>query len=120
MKPQRVKRPIPNPRREFIDEIAGNFEDQDAQGNIDGLRTADGFDGAILGICEFWGMDGRTNAVLYDRDKCIDILVKRDGMSHEEAEEYFDFNVAGAYVGPFTPVFATLVPGTVVKIKKVL
>jgi hypothetical protein len=31
-----------------------------------------------------------------------------DGMSQEEAEEYFSFNVEGAWVGENTPLFATL------------
>jgi hypothetical protein len=26
-------------------------------------------------------------------------------MSREEAEEYFEFNILGAYVGEYTPVF---------------
>ena len=29
-----------------------------------------------------------------------------DEMSHEEAEEYFDFNVEQAYVGEKTPLYA--------------
>jgi hypothetical protein len=33
--------------------------------------------------------------------------MKRDGMTEEEALEYFHFNVVGAYVGKFTPVFIT-------------
>jgi hypothetical protein len=28
-----------------------------------------------------------------------------DAMNYDEADEYFDFNVAGAYVGPTTPAF---------------
>lgn len=43
---------------------------------------------------------GRSPAVVYDREKCIAILMDRD-----EANEFFDFNVAGAYVGVGTPVF---------------
>jgi len=31
--------------------------------------------------------------------------MNRDGMSYEEAIEYFDFNVTGAYVGEHTPMF---------------
>jgi hypothetical protein len=31
--------------------------------------------------------------------------MERDGMSREDAEEYFDFNVAGAWVGEGMPVF---------------
>jgi hypothetical protein len=29
-------------------------------------------------------------------------------MSHEEAEEFFEFNVIGSWVGDYTPCFATL------------
>jgi hypothetical protein len=40
--------------------------------------------------------------------KCIDILMKRDDMTEEEAVEYFEFNVTGSYVGENTPVFVEL------------
>jgi len=66
------------------------------------LLPADGFDEAILGLCERAGSDV---VVAYDRDKCIDILVERDGMEYEEAIEYFEFNVVGAWMGDNTPVF---------------
>ena len=53
------------------------------------------------------GFGTRFNSpvTIYDLNKCIDILIKRDGMSQEEAMEYMDFNVLGAYVGEETPVF---------------
>ena len=66
------------------------------------LLCADGFDEAILGICE---RACSSVVVAYDREKCIDILVERDGMSYEEAVEYFEFNVVGAWMGENTPVF---------------
>ena len=47
----------------------------------------------------------KTPLAIYDRNKCIDILVNRDGMSEEEAEEYFQYNVEGAWVGENTPMF---------------
>jgi len=34
--------------------------------------------------------------VLYDRDKCIDVLMTRDGMSHEEALDFFEYNTVGS------------------------
>jgi hypothetical protein len=43
--------------------------------------------------------------VVYDPEKMIDIMVKRDGMTEEEASEFFDFNILGAWVGPHTPLF---------------
>ena len=66
------------------------------------LLLADGFEAALVGIAEGCG---RSPAVVYDREKCIAILMDRDGMDRDEANEFFDFNVAGAYVGVGTPVF---------------
>jgi|TARA_R100000687_G_C6311252_1_gene100542 hypothetical protein len=68
---------------------------------------ADGFDEAILGISQRVGME---DVVAYDRDKCISVLMDRDGMSQEDAVEYFEFNVAGAYMGENTPVFISMFP----------
>jgi hypothetical protein len=61
----------------------------------------DGFDDCILGICNQFG---RPAVIAYDQKKVIKELMK-DGMSWEEAEEYFSFNQIGAYVGDHTPVF---------------
>ena len=69
-------------------------------------RIADGFDGAYLGWIENrWAKRDRAPIAVYSRRKCIEILMLRDGMSEEDAAEFFDFNVAGAYVGPHTPMF---------------
>lgn len=68
---------------------------------------ADGFDEAIIGTA--YGTTVRDDegpVLVYDMQKCIDILM--DGavdMTREEAIEYFDFNVLGAFVGPQTPIF---------------
>ena len=60
------------------------------------------FDAAILGVAERIGM---SPIVAYDTAKIIDILCERDGMEDDEALEYFEFNIAGAYVGDRTPIF---------------
>ena len=31
--------------------------------------------------------------------------MKRDGMTHDEATEFFEFNVVGSWVGEETPIF---------------
>jgi hypothetical protein len=67
---------------------------------------ADGFEDAIVGIVE---RIGQPSIVLYDRDKCIEILMA-DGTCREEAEEHFCFNVSGAWVGPGTPGFLVRLP----------
>jgi hypothetical protein len=70
------------------------------------ILTADGFDHALIGTCERAG--GQPTIAMYDTDKCLAILRERDGMTEEEAEEYFYFNVVGAWVGDYTPCFVTL------------
>jgi hypothetical protein len=63
------------------------------------ITLATGYEDAFVGIATQFN---RVFAV-YDRAKCIDILAK--DMSYDEAEEYFQFNVEGAYVGESTPAF---------------
>lgn len=70
----------------------------------DGLLKMDGFDDCVVGICERCGMD---SVLAYDRDKVIDTLVTRDGMTRDEAEEFFEYNQIGAWMGEKTPVFVT-------------
>jgi hypothetical protein len=66
----------------------------------------DDLDDAVIGyVSAVVGED----AILYDREKVIEILM-RDDMSREAAEEYFSYNIIGAYVGDRTPMFATLLP----------
>ena len=43
-------------------------------------------------------------------DKCVDIFIKRDGMTYEEAVEWMEFNVVGAWVGETTPIFVHEIP----------
>ena len=62
----------------------------------------DGFDEAIIGVAERIGLGP---VVAYDVEKILQKLITRDGMSYEEAVEYFDFNIQGAWMGEFTPVF---------------
>ena len=65
---------------------------------------ANGFEEAFVGLAE---RCGSPSVAVYDRDACIRILASRDVMSEEDAEEFFDFNVIGAYVGEQTPWFIT-------------
>ena len=70
--------------------------------------TADGFDDAIMGIGE---RCGQPALVVYDRDKCIEILVKQfsdDEDPYTAAVEYFEYNVVGSWMGENTPIFVTL------------
>jgi len=67
------------------------------------MIKADGFDAAIVG--QVYDLATSSNRLIYSVDKCVDILVNRDDMDTEEALEYIEFNVSGAYVGDGTPLF---------------
>lgn len=93
----------------------GRIKDWIADYNEEALLVT-GFDQAIIGMCEQFG---NNPVVAYDREKCIEILMKDfasdvdEGESYEEdlhtlAVEHFEFNVVGSFVGENTPVFLTL------------
>ncbi len=65
------------------------------------LMFADGHDDAILGIVEHDGIP----LVIYDTAKILRLLCSRDRMSRDEAEEFFEYNIAGARIGEQTPLF---------------
>jgi hypothetical protein len=64
----------------------------------------DGFDDAIIGMAE------RINlgpVVAYSVSKILDIMIERDGMTYEDAVEYYDYNIIGSWMGENTPIFIT-------------
>jgi hypothetical protein len=42
---------------------------------------------------------------LYSVERIIDTLCNDNHMDVEDAYEYFEFNIAGAYMGPKTPMY---------------
>ncbi len=69
--------------------LEGNPEEQ--------FVFAYGFDKAIIGL------DTSSMRIIYSVKKCVKILMK--DMPEEEAQEYFYYNVAGAYMGEKTPIW---------------
>jgi hypothetical protein len=69
------------------------------------MLKADGFDDCVLGIAEVWDGNERVHRIVYDALRMINVLMDRDGMSYEEAVEYFEFNIDGAYYGKKTPIY---------------
>lgn len=63
------------------------------------LLQADGLEDACIGI------DAREGKLVYSVTKVLDILQERDGMSYDDALEFFEYNIACAYVGDKTPIF---------------
>lgn len=68
----------------------------------EGSVLLDGLELAIIGIVQEFGNGPR---ILYSKDKILDILQKRDGMTYSEAEEFFDYNIIGGYFGEQNPIF---------------
>lgn len=62
---------------------------------------ADGLEDAFLGI----GQQFHRHVAVYDLDAVLELLCRRDGMTHEDAQEHIEFNILGAWVGPGTPIF---------------
>ena len=63
---------------------------------------ADGFDQALIGVAHRFGW--LQPVAVYDIDKCLAIIMD-DGCTYEEAQEHFDYNVIGAWVGDQTPIY---------------
>ena len=53
----------------------------------------------------WFGLARRARVVAYDTTKLVEVLSRT--MSVDEAYEYFEFNILGAYVGERTPMFVT-------------
>ena len=79
--------------REWVDEFADGLDTP--------IQTMDGFDDCIVGIVQRFN----DTFVVYDREKVLKKLMDRDGMTHEEAVEFWAFNQIGAWVGDGTPGF---------------
>lgn len=65
------------------------------------LEPGESFDRCIVGVAHRCGLGP---VVCYDQELVTGALML-GGMDREEAEEWFGFNTAGAYMGPHTPVF---------------
>ena len=83
-------------RKEISQFVEINYPD-----HKDKILLADGFDNCLIG---FRSKGGNPVAV-YDKWKMIKQLAKDLDTHDGEALEYFDYNIEGAYVGEFTPIY---------------
>jgi hypothetical protein len=65
---------------------------------------ADGFDDCLIGLGFRFGDRG---TLIYDQKKVIKKLMQDSKMTEEEAFEYYEFNIIGAYVGENMPIFVS-------------
>jgi hypothetical protein len=77
--------------------------DPDLKDQITELNPAamfiEGMDEALVGYAVQWGS---PPLAVYDAEKIVEVLSK--DMSLEEAQEFFEFNIECAYLGPGTPL----------------
>jgi len=67
------------------------------------IMKMDGYDDCLIGVVE---MFGKEPLLCYDKNKVLDRLMG-DGMDLEEAHEYYEYNMLGAWVGVGTPCFVS-------------
>ncbi len=51
------------------------------------------------------GQDDASLRIVYSADKIIEILSEE--MTPEEAEEFYEYNILGAYMGEMTPIYVS-------------
>jgi len=73
------------------------------------MLKMDGYDDCIIGFATRFGM---SQVLAYDKAKVLEKL-QRDGMSEYEANEFFEYNQIGAWLGAGTPVFVELTKGKI-------
>ena len=61
----------------------------------------DGFDEAFIGYSQ---RGNEPCLAVYSWSLIVDVCVKRDGMTAEEAVEYVDYNCVWAWAGDRTPI----------------
>ena len=67
------------------------------------MRKIIGYDDSVIGPAMIWQNNTQVEVLVYDAESIRNKLVS-EGMSREEAREYIEFNLEGAYTGPDTPI----------------
>ena len=74
------------------------FWDSLAELNPDAVRFTN-FDDALVGMVAVYP---NPPIAVYDRNRCLEVLT-RDGMTPDEADEFFSYNTETGYFGVGTP-----------------
>lgn len=92
----------------YTDDIKG-YDDDNKRAIIEQeapeALLVNGFDDALIGIAY---RCGQSPIAVYDKSRCVDILMRRDGMDYTDAVEYVEVNIIGAWMDDGTPVFVEL------------
>lgn len=73
-----------------------------AESNYVECILMDGYDNAIVG----YTLDGDTMRAVYSHQLCVQCLMDDDGMTYEDAEDYFQYNTIRSlpYLGDKAPM----------------
>jgi hypothetical protein len=85
-----------------VSAIAEEIRDSLSEMNEEAL-VWDGFDEALIGFGQRCGMGP---VAVYDYEKMVEILM--EDMTVDEAHEYLEYNVLGAYIGEYTPIIVNV------------
>lgn len=86
------------------DEIAALLSEENPSALL-----ADGFEDAFVGVARRCGLPALA---VYDYSLGVKLLIERDGVSYEDAVEWMEFNVVGAWAGEHTPIWFNAYPET--------
>ena len=73
---------------------------------LEEVVVMDGYDDCVVCILERFGTEP---LIVYDKDKVIEKLVT-EGLTLEEAVEFYEYNQLGSWVGDSTPGFLVKLP----------
>lgn len=69
----------------------------------------DGFDGDKDGLNEaligFGSRCGMNDVAIYSVEKIIETLIIKYDMEEDDAQDWYDYNIEGAFLGENTPIF---------------
>jgi hypothetical protein len=65
------------------------------------IMLMDGFEEAFIGFSK---RCGQPTLATYSYEKMLQVLIERDQMDIEEADEYIMYNCEGAWMGELTPI----------------
>ena len=61
-------------------------------------------DKAIIGTTLTYQEGERVPVFVYSGEEIVSVLMIRDGMGRDDAMDFIDFNIEGAYIGKDTPL----------------
>jgi len=86
-------------KQEKLKEFLMSFEGE--------IVILDGYDDALIGIADLMNLGF---VAVYSSSEIIKIMMEKDSMDLDTAEEFFYYNIKGSYIGEKTPIFVETVP----------